>query len=262
MSGGEPPSFSVLAPARRAREILAPALEILQREAGVAEPIAKAISHAARASNSLYRVEAEARTPEAAAAFVHAASESLALALKALSPTGRTHSEHEMAAVAIARALALLYPITQATQRKRRPAFAARALSDTERDILEHRSSTPAPLRAAAAPVIQERRSVARIRCELDIGLYSAARFHSVVSLDLSSAGVFLKMQDPLPPGNALILHFLLPGGHAVEADAEVCWARPAGASEPAGMGVRFVKLSAEDQSELRKVSDLRSRRG
>ena len=61
-----------------------------------------------------------------------------------------------------------------------------------------------------------------------------------------------MSTEEPLPEGSQVSLHFLLPNGRAIEALGEVLWARPTGGSEKPGMGVQFVNLSPEDQSDLR----------
>lgn len=243
--------------------MLASALEQLQRPAEPLEGIGAAIEHTAHASSSLYRIESEARTNEAAAHGIHNAVERLGFALEALSRARLQRSEYEAAATTLAQALALLYPVARGTERKRREVMVGHELSDDERVQLSERRpppvlSEPPPTmrsdapRPVSTPPLSERRSTPpRVRLEVDIGVFSESNFYAGLSLDVSSGGLFVSTHRALPPGTHVTLYFVLPNGHPVEARGLVCWNRGPGEYVPAGMGVRFTKLAREDLAHI-----------
>ncbi|HYO94199.1 MAG TPA: hypothetical protein VER33_06790, partial [Polyangiaceae bacterium] len=120
MADGGRGSFSVLVPAAQARALLASALELLQRDRAPHASVTLAVSQVAAASTYLYQAEAKARTLQAALQGIRAAAEHLDAALRALNGLRAGRPDCEVAAAAIARASALLYPIVQASLRQRR----------------------------------------------------------------------------------------------------------------------------------------------
>lgn len=79
------------------------------------------------------------------------------------------------------------------------------------------------------------------------LSLDSAHHFYVYAGRNVSSGGLFVASEQPLPPGATLVVRFTLPGWevHPIEAQAIVRWVRPAdGAVEP-GMGLEFTGLSA-----------------
>jgi CRP/FNR family cyclic AMP-dependent transcriptional regulator len=73
---------------------------------------------------------------------------------------------------------------------------------------------------------------------------------------NVSSGGLFIKTDKPLPQGEQFLLRLQLPDlMEPLKISCEVVWARSAGqatAREPAGMGVKFIEMSKKD-SELLK---------
>jgi uncharacterized protein (TIGR02266 family) len=78
------------------------------------------------------------------------------------------------------------------------------------------------------------------------------------LSHDLSTSGLFLRTQRPLPKGTRVGLAFQLPGGGRFSCLAEVAWTS---ASQPgphgrSGMGLRFTPLSPEELLPLSRCLD------
>jgi uncharacterized protein (TIGR02266 family) len=68
---------------------------------------------------------------------------------------------------------------------------------------------------------------------------------------NISETGMFISTSEPFNPGTIFNFSIDLGMGNQapISAEAEVVWTREAGEdpSRPAGMGVRFVKISSED---------------
>lgn len=254
MKAGEPGSFPLVVPARQARELLANSLELLQRRPKPASGVTAAIEHTALASSSLYRVEAEARTPEAAAHGIHAAVERLGYALDSLSTARQQHSEYEAAAAVLSRVLALLYPLARATARPRREVVVGPELTDPDRSGMgDSKGTNPTVKQPSVAPPSERRSSPARVRLDVDIGVFSESTFYAGLSLDVSNGGVFVSTHQLLAIGTPVTLYFVLPNGHPVEARGIVRWTRPPSTDIPPGMGVQFTELSQPDLAHIRE---------
>ncbi len=74
-------------------------------------------------------------------------------------------------------------------------------------------------------------------------------------STNISRGGLFVRTQEPILPGQRVLLELALPGGRAIEAVGRVAWARRVmrvGAEEDdAGIGLQFVGTTAEEMDEL-----------
>jgi uncharacterized protein (TIGR02266 family) len=81
---------------------------------------------------------------------------------------------------------------------------------------------------------------------------------------DLSLGGAFLRSSLLLEEGETLALEFRLPGSHRLlRATARVAWVRRfPEATQPAGMGMEFLSMSAEDREVLGRHLSLTLRTG
>lgn len=74
-------------------------------------------------------------------------------------------------------------------------------------------------------------------------------------STNVSRGGLFVRTQEPILPGQRVLLELSLPGGRSIEAVGRVAWARRvmrAGAEEDdAGIGLQFVGTTAEEMDAL-----------
>lgn len=245
--------------ARQAREALALALLSLQTS-GIDEPgMDRAIEGTAAASSGLYAAEAASLTDEAAVSCVVEAGEQLARALKEIQLLTERYPGCEVAASSVARTLALLYPVLQLSLRQRRVRMQIGSVSNTDARELRALAGfpvAPAPTgrsRRPSGPHENERRAQAdrRVFLEVEIGLATESHFYTGLSFDMSTGGIFVSTYESAPPGTTVELHFVLPDGHAVNAEGIVRWTREASEDVPPGMGVSFVNLSPESLAHI-----------
>jgi uncharacterized protein (TIGR02266 family) len=240
--------------ARQGREALASALLSLQT-AGIYDPaLDKAIEHTASASSALYCAEASSPTEEAAASYIHQATDSLQQAMGVVGKLRERYAVFDVAASSIAHTLALLYPVMQHTLRQRRARLQSGALSDS--DARELRTMAKFP--RAPAPTGQHRRpsgydggdrrrhDTKRVYVEVEIGLSSESHIYTGLSLDVSTGGVFVATYEPAKPGTEVSLYFVLPDGYVVNALGVVRWTRAATEDTAPGMGVAFRSISPD----------------
>lgn len=257
------PSATVTA-ARQGREALATALLSLQT-AGVSDVrLDEAIEHTAAASSALYNAEASSPTEEASASYIHQAADSLQRAMSLVSELRAAHRELEVPASAIARTLAVLYPVLKHTLRQRR---ARVAISDSDAQELRTIAGFPRapvptgrPRRPTPPFEGRERRTSGdkRVFIEVEIGLTSDSYIYTGLSLDVSTGGVFVATYDPAAPGTAVSLCFVLPDGYVVNADGVVRWTRAASGDAPPGMGVAFAAVSPEALAHIASFCESR----
>lgn len=238
---------------------MATALLSLQT-AGFSEAgLERAIEDTASASSALYSAEAASPTEEASASFIHGAAEALQRAASELGLLRARHPQIEVGATAIARTLALLYPVLQHTARQRRARLPAGGLSDSDARELRTMAGFPrAPsptgrFRRPSGFDGRERRkkSDSRVFIEVEIGLTSESHIYTGLSLDVSTGGVFVATYEPASPGTAVSLCFVLPDGHVVNAEGAVRWTRAATEDAPPGMGVAFTAISPESVEHI-----------
>lgn len=101
-----------------------------------------------------------------------------------------------------------------------------------------------------------ERRSDTREELEMEVGLEGDNTFFTGRTGDLGKGGLFVGTDEPLPVGTELLLSFVLPGGHRVQAEAVIAWVRAPRYRDgelPAGMGVRFRSLSPSDEAAIER---------
>lgn len=245
--------------ARQGREALATALLSLQTS-GISEPaLDRAVEDTATASSALYNAEAPAHGEEAAVSFIHGATEALQRAMVEVNTLRERYPTLEVAATALARTLALLYPVLQHSLRQRRARLPAGGLSDSDARELRTMAGFP----RAPAPTGRFRRpsdfggsdrraqSNKRVFVEVEIGLTSESHIYTGLSLDVSTGGVFVATYEPSAPGTAVSVHFVLPDGHVVNAEGVVRWTRDATADAAPGMGVAFTYISPESLAHI-----------
>lgn len=259
-------SGATITAARQGREALAPALLSLQTTAISDAALERAIEDTAAASSALYKAESESLTDEASISYVHAGAERLQRAMADLSALRPQHPELEVAAGAIARTLALLYPVMQHSIRQRRGRLPAGGLSDS--DTRELRTIAGFP--RAPAPTGRFRRPSGfdgndrrargdkRVFVEVEIGLTTESHIYTGLSLDVSTGGVFVATYDAAPAGTAVTLYFVLPDGFVVNAEGVVRWTRAQAADSPPGMGVAFMRISPESLAHIASFCESR----
>jgi uncharacterized protein (TIGR02266 family) len=76
-------------------------------------------------------------------------------------------------------------------------------------------------------------------------------------SINMSTGGVFIETENPLPVDTSLLLEFTIPDGEKpIKCRARVAWINPGDGSGvrrlPRGMGLQFVGLSLDDMAVIR----------
>lgn len=112
----------------------------------------------------------------------------------------------------------------------------------------------------------QEQRRTPRVRVDVEFKAREGTGGGTLQfrAADLSLGGAFLRSSLLLEEGETLALEFRLPGSHRLlRATARVAWVRrfPTG-EQPAGMGMEFLSLSAEDREVLGRHLALTARTG
>lgn len=97
---------------------------------------------------------------------------------------------------------------------------------------------------------IKERRQHQRVPARILIKYGNAEQFFTDYIQNISRGGIFVPTYNPLPPGTRLNISFSLPGwDRLIETEGIVvhrAQSDPEQGGQPAGMGVRFDKLSEE----------------
>src|SRR5512134_2535168 len=105
-------------------------------------------------------------------------------------------------------------------------------------------------------PVGRERRQAPRILVNIEVDYGNADNFLFAYIRDISATGLFVRTNNPEPPGTRLNVRFTPRGSSDVlELEGEVIWInayRP-GRSDSInpGMGIRFIGLTDEQRERL-----------
>jgi len=104
----------------------------------------------------------------------------------------------------------------------------------------------------------QARRQDERKPKVLAISYKSKDAFKKAFTENISSGGMFIKTRTPMVKDELCVIQIQLPEEtKPICIDATVAWARSENQKtplEPAGMGVRFVRVSAEDRHRLQRI--------
>lgn len=107
-----------------------------------------------------------------------------------------------------------------------------------------------------------ERRMSKRVPVDLEIDCRCEDVFLFTYILDISALGIFVRANNPHPPGTLLTLRFALPDkqGEPVVTEGEVLWTgalkTAANGKEVPGMGIRFTNLDEDIRSRLSHMLD------
>jgi uncharacterized protein (TIGR02266 family) len=149
---------------------------------------------------------------------------------------GNSGAEHlEDALSAVARTLAVLYPISQIKTFHRHRAGEIQASLGS--------NTSPASKR------VEERTSL-----ETHVGFQSGVEFCVGVSGNITTDGIYISTHDTKPPGTPVNINFNLPNGHLVSADGTSQWFCTVDSetnTDSSGMGVHFQHLSPKDRVEI-----------
>lgn len=99
-----------------------------------------------------------------------------------------------------------------------------------------------------------DRRQTPRVPTHIEVDYSTEGTYLFASITDISTMGIFVRTDDPLPQGTRLELRFTapeLPGvaaGPPLSLSGEVVWVT---FDEQCGMGVRFLEVSRDDQERL-----------
>jgi len=100
-------------------------------------------------------------------------------------------------------------------------------------------------------------RSDSRVQKTLSLTYKDNMAFVRAYLGNISTGGLFVRTDKPLPQGEQFILRLQLPEvPDSLKISCEVVWARSpaqATAREPAGMGVKFIEMSQKDDALLKR---------
>jgi type IV pilus assembly protein PilZ len=101
-----------------------------------------------------------------------------------------------------------------------------------------------------------DRRQSQRILVDLEVDYRCEDTFLFAYITDLSALGIFIRTNNPEPPGTPLNLRFTLPGDEKpLELEGEVIWINPFRPNQfdniNPGMGVRFSEMNPELKQRL-----------
>lgn len=251
MSVVDEPSSTHVRAAGNGRLALTDALGCLQRMPQATAASNAALEHVADAASTLFELEATPGDPLPRLRRTLASlSDALELLQSAQPPARELHDALE----AVARAMAILYPIARGEHRRRRAVQLD--LAPTSEAFASLPPIPERPRTESVAPT--ERRGNGRIELTVDLGLLSDSHFYAGLSRDLSRGGVFVATYRPETPGRELFLSFVLPDGHHVQTRGVVRWTSDAGDDTPPGMGIAFVDLTEADRAAVERYCALR----
>lgn len=109
-------------------------------------------------------------------------------------------------------------------------------------------------------------RSEPRVPKALSLLFKDRESFVRAYTGDISSGGLSIRTENPLPPGHQFRLKLQIPGKEEpVQAQCEVVWSRKkeeGTPGKPSGMGVRFCEISDNDSAFLKQyVSEVSEKR-
>jgi type IV pilus assembly protein PilZ len=105
----------------------------------------------------------------------------------------------------------------------------------------------------------KERRQAQRILINLEVDYHCEDTFLFAYITDLSTLGIFVRTNNPEPPGTHLNLSFTLPGEQRqLDVEGEVIWINPYRPGDLSnlnpGMGVRFLDLEQAQRRAIRRL--------
>ncbi|MFI5307215.1 MAG: TIGR02266 family protein [Polyangiales bacterium] len=99
-----------------------------------------------------------------------------------------------------------------------------------------------------------ERREHRRFETSIAVDYANGETFLFAYLKNISEMGIFIRTEQPLSVGSLLRLRFHVDDEEPLVLDGEVTWInpyKPAGENINPGMGVRFIKLSAELREQV-----------
>jgi uncharacterized protein (TIGR02266 family) len=229
-------------PAARARQLLGEALGGIQSITNPEIDADQVTASIAQAVGALFAVQKSTPGEPAHVAGVCQAMDYLRETLRLMQEVRGEDRALNDATAAIAKTLAMLYPISRIQERQsiqidRPPSIIGSRLPD------------------------DPRRRLQRTAIEADIGFQSDNNFFTGFSEDISTGGIFIATFDDRPIGSEMTVNFTLPDGHLVSAMGVVRWIREYNDTTPdvqPGMGVQFTDLANDDRGRINSFLERR----
>lgn len=102
-----------------------------------------------------------------------------------------------------------------------------------------------------------ERRAESRTEIALEVHYRTPHEFVTAYAKNISGGGIFIRTDTPEPLNQLILLRFTLPGlERTFEVRGLVVWSHLPSprTSFPAGMGVKFLDVSAEDKQAITEI--------
>ena len=100
-----------------------------------------------------------------------------------------------------------------------------------------------------------------RANVQLKVRYKSATvdEFIEQYSVDISRGGIFIKQKTPMPIGTLLKFEFQLKDeSRLIHGVGRVVWRREEGGVEPAGMGIKFIKMDPDSKALVERIIEAR----
>lgn len=110
----------------------------------------------------------------------------------------------------------------------------------------------------ALALVAANQRAKRRTVVDLEVGFESESNFYVGFTEDMTATGVFVATYSPKPIGSRVAIAITLPDGGTMHVPAVVKWLREPSADTWPGMGMKFERVSPEDETRIAKFLSLR----
>lgn len=124
---------------------------------------------------------------------------------------------------------------------------------------------TPFPPMALSSPTSSQRQRRVRLERSVSLKFKDLQGFATEVSENISLGGMFLRTDNPQPPGALFDFELTLEDeGPLIQGIGEVVWVREEGdpSGKPAGAGVRFLELAPGSRALIYQVVDRHISRG
>jgi uncharacterized protein (TIGR02266 family) len=226
-----------------------PALEALQSDPLLEHVVGPLTAILAKAQGFLFQATKHPPGSFECAGILKATMEHLAQALQILQDVQGAASATQVAAGAIARCLALLYPIVQ--DAKKRFAEEKERLSK----LPENQRVSTAPGAAPGAFVgTQAPARTINWNVLQQLTIDSETQFYTGFAQSLDEGGLFIATFDVKPMASKVLFTFQLPGGRQITAKGRVTWVREYDPKTPEispGMGLKFLTLRDDDRRAI-----------